>query len=210
MDERQCARMLEVMRALRFFFTPASTTEAFDFVEDRIQRNDYDSLLSWMDDVESTIRKHEDASRDPSYQALCRHARQKFHKLCNAQRLFTMETWCTYVARVKEQAVLVMESAPPKVKAKAAPLLTKLVRARPVQMITDRELHNFVSAASKLTDDDDHQALIHILRDEGEDASELTKLSITIDLTKLKLCTIHRLRTYVQQALGSRGLAYPD
>jgi hypothetical protein len=103
-----------------------------------------------------------------------------------------------------------MDGAPPKVKSRAAPLLAKLIRARPSQVLTDRELHNFVLAAEQLTEDDDHRALIEILRDEGHDTTELNKLDVTIDLTTLQSSTIRRLQACVRRALDAKGISYPD
>jgi hypothetical protein len=222
MNERLRTPLTDVMLSLRFLPSPETATgnskskrkvyphRAFETIEEKLKRNNYASLQDWRNDVEGTIRKYEESSSDPLYLALARYARVKFYKLCAAKHLFTMETWSTSVEKLREKAVIIMESGPPKAKARATPLLAKLIRARPAMVVSDRELRNFVAAAEKLTDDDDHRALIQILRDDGLDATELNKLNVTFDLTTLNVPTIRRLQAYVRTALEAKGIPYPD
>jgi hypothetical protein len=210
MRDRQRKSALSVMHRLHFFSGCTETSVSlFSAIERRLKDDRFGSLLDWIDSIESTIRNLEAAATSPNYVILARHARRVFAKQCQRHQLFTMETWCDHAAKVREKVVTVMESAPPNVKARASPILTKLVRQRHHDLITDRELQNFVRATEKLKDDDDHQELIRIVR-EGEEHLELSQLNISVDLSQLKLSTVRKLEAYVKKALAAKGLEYPE
>jgi hypothetical protein len=210
------------MAALRFFPSTESEPDdlsinhmifskpAFAFIEEKLQRNEYSRLQDCIDDVETTIDKYEKSSSSVLYISLARHVRERFHKLCRDKRLFTIQSWCFEVQKLREAAISMMETAPPKVKSRSAPLLAKLIRSKPSQILSDRELQNFVRASEQLTEDDDQRALIQILRDEGVDVRELNKLNVTIDLTTLKSSTFRRLEAYVRRTFDVKGIPYPD
>lgn len=210
MRERQRKSALSVMQRLEFFSGCTETSVSlFSAIERKLRDGRFESLLHWIDTVEYNIRNLEAAATNPNYISLACHARRVFAKQCRKHQLFTMETWCDHAAKVREKVVTVMESAPANVKARASPILTKLVRQRHHELIMDRELQNFVRATEQLNDDDDHQELIRMVR-EGEEHLELGQLNISVDLSQLKLVTVRKLEAYVRKAFAAKGLDYPE
>ena len=101
-----------------------------------------------------------------------------------------------------------MTKPPPKVK-QVAESLGSVRTMKTTQVMTEKELHNFLIATQMLTSDEHQRELINIVIS-SQPEMETGKTDLYIDATKLSLQTVTRLKEYMTEALEKQGLKYPD
>ena len=116
--------------------------------------------------------------------------------------------WCGQVYDLRTSVTELMTKPPPKVK-QVAESLGSVRTMKTTQVMTEKELHNFLIATQMLTSDEHQRELINIVIS-SQPEMETGKTDLYIDATKLSLQTVTRLKEYMTEALEKQGLKYPD
>jgi hypothetical protein len=188
----------------------------FRAVEADLVNGRYSSILDWMDAVECVIRARENAfaksSEEFYFLVFTRHVRRVFNKSCAHHFLFTMETWCDYVHRLREREARQMLKSPsliqPWVKS-AIPSAKKVVQADSQQVPISQKLNSLVAASELLTGEQEQADLIEIIR-KLENLPDANKAEVSVDLTRLKPSTLDQLEECIRRSLQARGIPYPE
>lgn len=200
------SRAERVMRGFARYEHIYRNSDIFHKVHEKLQKKEYKNSAEFVSDVESAIRSAMGSNRLEG--AFTDHAIKMFHKECRRQMLFSGCDWADEVMRLRNRIERLTLEAPPQVARHAGELVANIALKRPETLVKDMEA--FIEAQKKLTDERDHKAMIKIILEMEPERKRdsLDEMSMSIDLTKLRLATFMKLKGYVKKALARQNLDF--
>lgn len=181
-------------------------SDIFHKVHEKLQKKEYKNSAEFVSDVESAIRSA--GGSNGLENAFADHAIKMFHKECRRQMFFSACDWADEVMRLRNRIENLTLEAPPQVARYAGELVANIALKKPETLVKDMEA--FIEAQKKLTDEKDHKAMIKIVLEMEPERKRdsLDDMSMSIDLTKLRLATFMKLKSYVKKALARQNLDF--
>ena len=183
------------------FQEPRTEGQSLSDVKSRLEAGLYQSVAEWCADIEAIWKSTEDSTNSaPLMIKAAQYSRQLFAKLKARMGVLGMDDWCQAVICLRARMAK-LSGAPPNVVRKFAvgmPEFVTLASREGIEPISDREIKNFMRAATMIPDEKMRQDL------------DCRGSEVWIDITKLRFGTFLALKTYMTEELQAAGMEYPQ
>lgn len=192
------------------YFEIISNPQDLSTIKTQLIDKKYTSVQKWLDDVEAVWANAEQYhGKDTPFAIAAAENRRLWGKIKKNIENSAIGKWCGDVYEYRTQITDIMTQPPSKVKQFTSSLGTARSMKQAQPTLSEKEIHNFILASSQLTTDDDYREMINIIT-EMQPELETGSQELDVDVSKLNINTINRLKEYIKSKLEKFGLKYPE